>query len=132
MTSTDVQNVNDVVSRFKWLCNDKFLIVNPDGFEKIINIHNNFKEEAFNYKPFYNDNLGGDYPIDRLKKKYQTYKSQYFLFRHHTNLTKMYKHLMTVDENDFTNYEHSFTFQDWSLMDQLQRKQLKVKELHEY
>lgn len=37
-----------IINRFKWIDNERFLITNPEGVEKIVNIRKNFEEEVFN------------------------------------------------------------------------------------
>lgn len=77
-----------VINRFLWLSTDAFIIISEDGFEKNINIDNNFKEVGYNYRPLFNEINGKEYLEKNyykgrtgggLKKKYQAYKSAYFL-----------------------------------------------------
>jgi hypothetical protein len=40
-----------IMNRVKWHDNDRLLIVNKEGAERIINVKSNFEEEAFNMWP---------------------------------------------------------------------------------
>jgi hypothetical protein len=68
--------------------------------------------------------------LQRLKRKYQTYKTSYFLNNKRLN-SELYEDLLTVDPIKFDYSEHSFTFLHWSLIEQLHRGQLKIEELEE-
>ena len=84
------------INRFQWLDNERFRIVARDGIEKIVNFKNNFSEEAFNvipqfkhskdeYKEIYNffsfrKMVDINSTEELLRRKYQEYKSLYYLF----------------------------------------------------
>lgn len=44
-----------VINRFKFMSANVFIIVNPEGIEKKIDIDAGFKEIAYNYRPLFND-----------------------------------------------------------------------------
>ena len=54
----------------------------------------------------------------------------YYLYQHKT-FSGFYETLFSVDLNKPQYFEHSFTFLHWSLIEQLQKKKLKVKALED-
>lgn len=100
-----------IINRFKWIANDKFIIVNKDGLEKIVNINHGYQEESFNQRPLFNEISGKEWEewpyyvkrenlykhtLARLKRMYQTYKTDYFLFNER-DPSRFYKGLLTID-----------------------------------
>lgn len=80
--------------RFKWENSETIKILNKEGIEKKIDLKDNFKEIEFNIVPlfdlkgvkdptlnFYTNRpaLQIDEVLQRLKRKYQRYKSSYYL-----------------------------------------------------
>jgi hypothetical protein len=45
------EKAENVSKRFKWMDSDRIKIINKDGMEKVVNIHNNFEELAFGQVP---------------------------------------------------------------------------------
>lgn len=89
-----------VAQRFMWIDNDTIKVVNTEGIERLVDLKNNFKEIEFNRIPMFHSEWSNDnhYYIDppipepefepnqltfdtleRLKRKYQLYKSAYYL-----------------------------------------------------
>ena len=82
------------MKRFKWIDDTTIKIINREGIEKIIDINNKCEEKAYNVIPLYEkENLkdkNDDYyhnrkslalsqVKERLIRKYQAYKSAYYL-----------------------------------------------------
>lgn len=51
MTFSSFDKATLTFNRFKWLSHRTFIIVNDEGFEKIVDIDNGYAEVAFNYRP---------------------------------------------------------------------------------
>lgn len=99
MEITEKETFNMVAMRFAWVSNDIVKIVNSEGIERLIQINDNFKEIEFNKIPLYRkewttkefrhyyhdppepeiDQENNEEPtfntLERLKRKYQAYKS---------------------------------------------------------
>eukprot|EP00347_Sterkiella_histriomuscorum_P010531 403375928 len=138
-----LEKTDHIINRFKWLDNERFLVVNANGLEKIVNIQQKYKEESFNQRPLFNDISGNEWEVwpyyvkreylkkdtlSRLKRMYQTYKTRYYLFNERDPY-KFQKYMFTVDQHDIQLFEHSFTFLQWSILDQMNNKMIKVKNL---
>ena len=103
MTVEGKEDPAQVINRFKWLTTETFLIVSKEGVEKLVHIDDGFKEINYNYRPLFTDISGVEYTnshyyvlrskltesqvIERLKRRYQTYKTSYFLFGIRDNQT---------------------------------------------
>ncbi|CDW88225.1 UNKNOWN [Stylonychia lemnae] len=135
---TQVQLMN----RFKWIDCESFIFTDIEGYEKIVRIRD-YSVIAYNYRPLFNEISGEEWRewpyyglrcdlkqdiLSRLKRMYQKYKTLYYLhgYRDHHSF---YKELITVDQHNFEYYEHSFTFLHWSLMDQMKKKNIKLKQI---
>lgn len=132
----------DVIRRFKWISSSQFAICDPDGFERIINIDKNYLEETYNSIPLFEEIIKNDYGYDRriyfdapnqsedtllrLKLMYARYKTDYYLFK--KSPKELYQGLLRPYDNDLRKFEHSFTFLNWSLIDQLKNKDIKIKD----
>lgn len=56
MTFEDANKANIVINRFKWIDETKFLIINEEGIEKIIDIEKGYNNEVeYNYRPLFNE-----------------------------------------------------------------------------
>lgn len=91
MNLKNENNESEFFNRFKWLNNYSFIIVNPDGVEKIIDYTNDeFKEVSSNVVPFFKKEDWARYKyyilretielgdtLNWLKRKYRDYKSMY-------------------------------------------------------
>ena len=127
---------NVLMNRFKWVNCDTIRIMNNEGVEKKIDIKDNFKEIEFNIIPLYDDkeveepsrNFFTNRPeLDisqvqaRLKRKYQRYKTAYYL-EHRREPFSLYSELFTVDyQIDKCSGMHvadmSFTFLHWRIIE---------------
>src|SRR5574343_54353 len=106
-----------------WIDNDTIKVINNEGIERLVDLKNNFKEIEFNRIPYFNDKWSYDnhYYIDpppvepdpedeenlppltfdtleRLKRKYQQYKSALYLDKKR-DPSALYQVLHTVDYN---------------------------------
>ena len=78
---------------FRWIDNTTIKILNDEGIEKMVDVENEFLEEASGRVPFYEITIGKKYKhfyfhrssfklgevFDRLIRKYQGYKQAYYL-----------------------------------------------------
>lgn len=62
------------------------------------------------------ERLEYDDVLNRLKRKYQEYKSEYYLYKKKT-FTEFYSSMLTVDSQSLYHFEHSFTFLHWSIIE---------------
>ena len=142
----------NVALRFTWIDNETVKIVNPEGIERLVDLKNNFKEIEFNRIPLYDPTWTGpehcrhyylDPPppehhnqsshftfdtLERLKRKYQHYKSAYFLDKKR-DMNALYSVLHTVDYDVKETKERycadlSFTFLHWNLIEQLEEEKI--------
>lgn len=133
------EEVSVVMNRFKWVDDNTIRIINREGIEKIIDIKDNYREVEYNIIPlfpmheikdpqadFYTNRKSLDVSdaLERLKRKYQAYKSAYYL-EHKTETFNLYSELFTVDYKvDNGKKMHvvdlSFTFLHWKIMEQLE------------
>jgi hypothetical protein len=63
---------------------------------------------------------------------YQNYKSTYFLradYENKMNPIELYKQLITFDPCELNQYEHSFTFFHWSLIEAIIEGEIDIKDL---
>lgn len=87
--------------RFQWIDNDTIKVLNEEGIERLVDLKRNFKEIEFNRIPmydnmvpnechFYHDLVPAEPEVEegqkvtfnsyeRLKRKYQQFKSAYYL-----------------------------------------------------
>jgi len=111
LLNPDEENPKKLMFRFKWVDENTIRIINKEGIEKKIDIKDNFKEIEFNIIPLYNSKEVKDPkrnfftnrpPLTisevhhRLKRKYQCYKSAYYL-DHRREPFSLYSELFTVD-----------------------------------
>lgn len=110
----------------------------------IFNIDNNFKRLAFNKIPLFGEISGdewlthhiykerpyftNDYLNERLKRRYQAYKSKYFMSENRT-LDDLISELFQRDVVNHEYAEASFTFVHWSLINQLKNDILTLDDL---
>lgn len=84
-----------VINKFRFVGNDKINVITMDGREKLFNFKNNFEEIAYNVIPMFDPKesevfhyftsrpaLTKKDVTKRLKRKYQLYKTHYYLFNH--------------------------------------------------
>jgi hypothetical protein len=128
--------VNDVVRRFRWISERLIHIISHDGMERIIDIED-FSEVEFNFIPLYNKEIctkahymldPPSYRLDEslktLQKRYQYYKSGYYLQKALNKNYDMYNEIFSLDyridncEGQFET-DMSFSFLSWSLIEQL-------------
>ncbi len=84
----------ETMNRFQWLSSNTIRLINREGVEKIIDLYNNQDEIEYNIIPMFNDSeltekkrhyfnnrepLQVKQVLERLKRKYQCYKSAYYL-----------------------------------------------------
>lgn len=150
--SAEGEKFVSIALKFMWIDNDTIKVVNSEGIERLVDLKNNFKEIEFNKIPLFDNNwtldAGGnpahyylDPPapepeisfqnltfntLERLKRKYQQYKSAYYLDKK-TDANSLYNVLHTVDFNvDSTRERYvadlSFTFLHWNLIEQLEKE----------
>lgn len=129
------------------MTNDIVRIVNSEGIERLVELNNNFKEIEFNKIPLYkkewtNETYNHYYldpplaepdyaetnaltfdTLERLKRKYQAYKSALLLERK-SDASVLRPVLNTVDYSVHGTEERfvadlSFTFLHWNLMERL-------------
>lgn len=110
----------------------------------MISIDENFLEVGYNYRPLFNEIDGNEYLnhqyyverptittndiTKRIKRKYQTYKTAYFLKGKRSD-SDLYQELLTIDQGLLEFNDLSFTFFHWSLIEQLQNGTLKVDDI---
>lgn len=58
---------------------------------------------------------------------YARYKSDYYLYNKRSP-KELYQTLLRPYDTDLRKFEHSFTFLNWSLFDQLKNKDIKLKD----
>ncbi|CDW71088.1 wd-40 repeat protein [Stylonychia lemnae] len=143
-------NITELVNRMKWLDYSTILIINEEGIEKILDIDQDFQEVSYNWRPMFKEildehsnieykynpyyyqrqSLEKDDVLRRLKRIYQEYKTDYYLFKK-KSFQQFYETMYTTDgENCYYN-SHSFTFLHWSIIEQIQKNKLKVKDLED-
>lgn len=55
--NTRQEDEKDVIRRFGWLDNERFICVTNEGIERIIDTSKKFKEEEFNVIPMYDSSI---------------------------------------------------------------------------
>eukprot|EP00347_Sterkiella_histriomuscorum_P013502 403364473 len=136
-----VDHIKWATNRIKWLDYSTIKIVNEEGIEKIYNVDNKFSTEGYNVIPMFNDiqgkewetkhyykeraQLTSDQFLERLKRKYQEYKSAYYL-NPYCNANDL---VNVMIQNDGLYTEASFTFVSWSLIEQLKDNVISLDEL---
>lgn len=104
-------DIHTIMNKFKWIDNNQIRIINNEGIEKILDIKDNFREIEYNVIPLF-DNTEMMHPdnhyfsnrpelhisevLERLKRKYQLYKSAYYL-EHKREPFLLYSEMFTVD-----------------------------------
>jgi hypothetical protein len=100
------------MNRFLWIDKNTIKIMNKEGIEKILDVSNKFAEVEYNKVPIYNNEEVREDPLfhyyknrkslpisavlNRLKRKYQCYKSAYYL-DHKRDPESLYPMMYTVD-----------------------------------
>lgn len=51
--SSNVEKLEDIARRFRWIDEDTMLIINSEGIERLIDVSKNFEEVQFNAIPLY-------------------------------------------------------------------------------
>jgi hypothetical protein len=140
----------NVVHRFAWVDNNTFRIINHEGIERLVDVRNNFKEIEFNVIPMFKESCSDEWldenhvmydvpsleakdTLGRLIRKYQAYKTIYFL-ENKTDPLSLYEELFTVDFRlgeckDRYISDLSFSFLHWNLMEQLESGKLSVTDI---
>ena len=90
------------MNRFTWITKDLIRIVNREGIEKLVSLKENSEEIEYNVIPLFDNKevkknhfyknrsaLGVKEVLERLKRKYQHYKSAYYL-EHKTEPFSLY------------------------------------------
>ena len=105
------ENPKEIMNRFLWMDDHTIRLINKEGIEKIIDLENNFKEIEYNVIPLFDANefkdpnshyfknrssLAITEVLQRLKRKYQAYKTAYYL-EHKREPFSLYNELFTVD-----------------------------------
>lgn len=67
-----------MIRRFKWLSASRFVICDPEGNERIINIDKNYEEESFNAIPLFKELFEHEYNIKPQGEEYVDSKRLYF------------------------------------------------------
>ncbi|CDW84989.1 wd-40 repeat protein [Stylonychia lemnae] len=139
------QSICTVLNRMKFIDDETFQIVSEDGIEKIIHIDDGFKELEFNYRPLFTTSPSEEYmefhyyterefvtaydSTTWLKRKYQQYKTSYYLKNKRTN-TQMYGDLIGFDMSySYIYTSNSFTYIHWTMIEQISRGELKFSQL---
>jgi hypothetical protein len=129
------EKLEDVVRRFRWLTENLIHVINHEGIERIIDVANDFKELEFNFIPLYDPEVckkthymldSPSYNLDEslktLKKRYQYYKSAYYLQQAMDPDFDMYNEIFRLDYridncNGQFEVDMSFSFLHWSLIE---------------
>lgn len=130
------ESPKETMNRFKWVDEESIRIINKEGIEKIIDMQARFTETEYNVIPLFDIEETKD-PVrsyfynrkplhvgqvkERLMRKYQQYKSAYYL-EHKREPFSLYDELFTVDyQIDNCKGMHvadmSFTFLHWKIME---------------
>ena len=94
LMSSSLESLHDQASRFRWIDENTIHVINQQGIERLIDItDNNFNEIEFNFIPLYDaaycksrhyqfdpPTYAEDQTLDRLRRKYNQYKSNYYLY----------------------------------------------------
>lgn len=68
-SSPDVDKIKWSINRIKWLDYSTIKIANEEGIEKIYNVDNGFKTEAYNSIPLFNDIQGKEWETKHYYKE---------------------------------------------------------------
>ena len=138
--------------RFRWLDENTIHLINPEGIERILDVNDKFKEISYNLIPLYDrdicterhymldpPSLDESKTLDRLKRKYNVYKSSYYLknnLEDASNSYSIYKDLFSVDyrlDESSGRFvaDLSFSFLHWNLIEQLRNRKLAVDQIDE-
>jgi hypothetical protein len=55
--SSNVEKLEDIARRFRWVDEDTILIINNEGMERLIDVTKNFEEINFNAIPLFDSEL---------------------------------------------------------------------------
>ena len=66
--------------------------------------------------------------MERLKRKYQAYKTAYYLENKRSSI-ELYSSLFTVDPFRFDYADHSFTYLDWNIIEQFNEETINLDHL---
>ncbi len=106
-----IENPKQIMNRFKWVDDEVIRVITREGIETIINMKDNFSEIEFNVIPLFDgheikdplrsfytnrSSLAVSQVKNRLIRKYQAYKSAYYL-EHKREPYFLYDELFTVD-----------------------------------
>jgi hypothetical protein len=108
----DSEPAHEIMNRFKWVDEETIRLINNEGIEKIIDLKSSTLDEIeYNVIPLF-DNFETKNPMkhfysnrgclevwqvkERLVRKYQAYKSAYYL-EHKREPFSLYTELFTVD-----------------------------------
>jgi hypothetical protein len=131
-------------NRVMWIDHKTMQIVNEEGFEKLVDIEDDFSEISFNWRPLFTEINGNEYErciyyyereqieerdvLSRLKRVYQQYKTSYNLFKRRSS-TELYQDMITVEPFNWNFNINSFTFLHWSILEQIQDGWLEIADL---
>ncbi|CDW71887.1 wd-40 repeat protein [Stylonychia lemnae] len=143
----NLEPASEIMNRFKWVDDETIKIINHEGIEKIVYLRGmELIEIEYNVIPLF-DNHEIKSPLrhyytnksqlsvwqvkERLIRKYQAYKSGYYL-EHKQDAYGLYPDVFTVDyQVDHCKGMHvadmSFTFLHWKMMEQLEKKALQIE-----
>lgn len=140
-----LENPKEVMNRFEWIDKNTIRMINKEGVEKIVDIQNDCSEVEYNVIPLFNNEeiknplrhyftnrtpLNINEVLQRLQRKYQNYKSAYYL-EHKREPFSLYSELFTVDYQrngckGMHSADMSFTFLHWKMMEQLDLSTLSI------
>ncbi len=123
-------------AKFRWINNRMVKIINDEGIERVLDLDSNFAEMSFNSIPMFDASLLQrinyffDLPVlqhtDTLgiyQRKYQQYKSTYFINRARDNFSNKQIDLSTYGTgrqgSDRYAIKLSFSFLHWKIIEQL-------------
>lgn len=132
----DLEQRHVIMNRFKWISGLEYKIVNKEGIEQLVSLRKGQKILEYNMIPIFDSKVLKDPLIsfytnrvpldvssvkDRLIRKYQVYKSAYYL-DHVRDPSTMYESLYSIDYqvNKCTGMhvaDLSFTFLHWKIME---------------
>lgn len=143
---TDEAQINDIISRFKWVSNISFLLCSSWGFEKLFEIQGNYLDEIGSsqipcYKGlskdthiyFEKESLDIGNLQKRLIRKNQSLKRLRFLCGNEDH-SLMFETLFSIDYNvngglgKFVS-DLSFSYLQWKLIEEVERGQRSCKDL---
>lgn len=140
-----IAELNDCACRFLWISESEFKYVTKEGLERIFefNTSGEFTEKAYNIVPYFSEEKYLHFYLaksplketnvkKRLIRKYQDYKSNYFLHQK-ISMDEMLPKLITIDYGYHQDKYSSpicisfpFTYLDWKLITKIGAKQMKL------